>query len=94
VTENESLPASQEELVRFCGDSRVFRCDEPNGLPYVYIAGQRLDMPAANILVYEPVPVHQGRSVVLYLNGRVDTLGAEGLKHAVEATQAQIRRRP
>jgi hypothetical protein len=90
--ENDSLPPSQEELVRFCGDSRVFRCDEPNGLPYVYIAGQRLNMPDSNVLVYEPVAVHQGRSVVLRLGGSVDMLDPEALKQAVAVTQSQISR--
>jgi hypothetical protein len=91
ATENDSLPSSREELVRVCEDSRLLRCDEPNGLPYVYIAGQRLNMPESNVLVYEPVAVHEGRSVVLYLSGRIDTLDPEALKRAVGATQSRIR---
>jgi hypothetical protein len=90
--ENDSLPASREELVSFCGDSRVFRCDEPNGLPYAYIAGQRLNMPGSNVLVYEPVAVHQGRAVVLRLGGRIDMLDPNALKQAIEATESQIPR--
>jgi hypothetical protein len=77
TAENDSLPATRDDLVRACGDSRILRCDEPNGVPYVYIAGQRLGMPESNVLVYEPVAVHQGRSVVLLLGGRVGLLDPE-----------------
>jgi hypothetical protein len=93
-TENDALPASREELVRFCGDSRVLRCDEPNGQPYVYVPGQRMTMPESNVLVYEPVAVHQGRAVVLFLHGRIGVLDPNNLKQAVGATEAQIRMKP
>jgi hypothetical protein len=94
IAENDNLPPSQEELVRVCGDSRIFRCDDPNGKPYVYIAGQQLTMPESNLLVYEPVAVHQGRAVAIFRSGRIDLLDPNALKQAVEATQAQIRRKP
>lgn len=94
VSENEELPTSREQLVRFCGDARLFKCDEPNGQPYVYVAGQRLTMPESNVLVYEPAAVHQGRAVVLFLSGRVAALDPNAVQQAVEATQAQLRRKP
>ncbi len=90
IAENDELPSSRDALVRAVGDARAFCCDEPNGLPYVYIAGQGPNMPESNVLVYEPRPVHQGRSIVLHLGGRIDALDEEALKRAVQATQAQI----
>ena len=92
LTESDELPSSREDLVRLCGDSRLLRCDEPNGLPYVYVAGQRPNMPGSNVLVYEPIPVHQGRSAVLFLSGRVDMLDPNSLRRAVQETQSQISR--
>ena len=50
-------------------------------------------MPASNVLVYEPEPVHEGRSAVLFLGGQIAMLTPEELEPALEATQAQIRRR-
>ena len=88
---NDEFPGSQEELVEYCGGSRVFRCDEPNAPPYVYIAGQRPDMPPTNVLVYEPQPVHEGRGCALFLGGQIAMLAPEELKPAVEATLAQVR---
>ncbi len=88
---NDEFPATQEELVDYCGGSRVFRCSEPNAPSYVYISGQRPDMPQTNVLVYEPQPVHENHSCVLFLGGQIAMLTPEELKPAVEATQAQIR---
>ena len=90
---NDELPGSQERLVEYCGSSRLFRCDEPNAPPYVYIPGQNPGMPPSNVLVYEPQPVHEGRSVVLFLGGQISMLTPEELKPAVEATIARIKGR-
>lgn len=90
---NDEFPGSQERLIEYCGYSRLFRCDEPNAPPYVYIPGQRPDMPPTNVLVYEPQPVHEGRSTVLFLGGQIALLKPEELKPAVEATLAQVRQR-
>ena len=87
------FPATQERLIESCGSSRLFRCDEPNAPPYVYIPGQRPDMPPSNVLVYEPAPVHEGRSTVLFLGGQIAMLAPEELKLALEATRVQIRQR-
>lgn len=90
---NDEFPSSQERLVEYCGDARVFRCDEPNAPPFEYIPGQSADMPPSNVLVYEPVPAHEGRSTVLFLGGQIALLTPEELQPAVDATQAQIRQR-
>ena len=90
---NEEFPGSQERLVEYCGSSRLFRCDDPNAPPHVYIAGQTPGMPPTNVLVYEPAPVHEGRSTVLFLSGQIALLTPEELKPALDATRAQIRRR-
>jgi len=89
---NEEFPGSQQQLVEYCGySSRLFRCDEPNAPQYVYIPGQRPNMPGTNVLVYEPEPVHEGRCTVLFLSGQIALLEPEELKMAVQATLAQVR---
>jgi len=50
-------------------------------------------MPPTNVLVYEPTPVHEGRSAVLFLGGEIAMLAPEELKPAVEATLARVRQR-
>jgi len=90
---NEEFPPSEERLIEYCGYSKLFRCDEPNAPPYVYIPDQRPDMPPSNVLVYEPKPVHEGRSAVLFLGGQIAMLTPEELQPALEATRAQIRQR-
>jgi len=88
---NGSFPASQQELMNWCGNTRLFHCDEPNAPEYVYIPGQTGDMSAANVLLFEPEPVHNGRCNVLYLNGQMELLTPEELKRAIEATLVRIR---
>jgi hypothetical protein len=89
---NESLPPTEEALKDYCGyGSRLFHCDEPNAPQYVYIPGQSLDMPPTNVLLYEPVPVHDGKCSVLFLGGQMAMLSPEELKLAVEATVAGIK---
>jgi hypothetical protein len=91
---NESLPPTQQALMDYCGyGSRLFHCDEPNAPQYVYIAGQSLDMPPTNVLLYEPQPVHDSKCSVLFLDGQIAMLSPEELKFAVEATVAIIERR-
>lgn len=91
---DEGLPPTQEALVEHCGyGSRLFHCDEPNAPEYVYIAGQNLDMPATNVLLYEPIPVHDGQCSVLFVGGQIAMLSAEDLKLAVEATIAGLKQR-
>jgi prepilin-type processing-associated H-X9-DG protein len=90
---NGSFPASQQELMNWCGNTRLFHCDEPNAPQYVYIPGQTGDMPAANILLFEPEPVHNGRCNVLYLGGQIELITPEELKRAIEATLVRLRQR-
>ncbi len=86
VVSNGSFPESQKELVDWCGNTRLFRCPDPNGQKYIYIPGQRGNMPEQNILLYGPQAVHNGRSNVLRLNGRIDALTPEELQAAIVQT--------
>lgn len=86
--ENETFPSSQQELVDYCGDSRLFRCSEPNAPIYVYVPGQRSDLPGTNVLLYEPTSVHEGRCCVLFVNGQTVLLTPAELEQALEATKA------
>ncbi len=89
---NEQFPSSQDELVQWCGGSKIFRCpasDPP--VEYVYIPGQNLDMPPDNILVYEPEPVHDGKCSVLRLSGQIDLLTPEEVRVAVIRTIERLK---
>jgi hypothetical protein len=89
---NEQFPSSQQELIRWVGDSRVFRCpasDPP--VEYVYVPGQSPSMPADNILVYEPEPVHDGRCSVLRLGGQIELLTPEELQAALARMRQSLR---
>lgn len=88
---NGSFPATQQELMEWSGNPRLFRCPDPNGGDYVYIPGLRQDMPATNVLLYEPNPVHSGRCNALFLGGQIELLSPEQLQQAIAATRAQIR---
>ncbi len=93
ATTNGDLPASQQELINFSGTTQLFHCDEPNAPDYIYIPGQSDDMPTTNVLLYEPLPVHNRQSSVLYLSGQIELLSPEELREAVEATILSIRQR-
>lgn len=86
-----TFPSSQRELVDYCGDSRLFRCNEPNAPTYVYLAPPRGAVPPTNVLLYEPVPVHEGRSTVLFANGQIALLAPDELEKAIDATLANLR---
>ncbi|MFH1719269.1 MAG: hypothetical protein ABIF19_18100 [Planctomycetota bacterium] len=88
---NEGFPPSQEELVAWGGNTRLFKCPAPEGVEYVYIPGQRGDMPPENVLVYEPKPMHEGRCSVLLLGGQIGLMTPEELQAAVAKTLATIR---
>ncbi len=91
---NDGLPPTQQALEDYCGyGSRLFHCDDPNAPEYVYIPGQRLDMPPTNVLLYEPIPVHEGKCSVLFLGGQMAMLSPKELKLAVEATEAGLKTR-
>ncbi len=88
---HEGFPASQQELMSFSGNSRLFRCPDPNGGEYIYIPGQRADASPGNVLVYESEPVHNGRCNVLFLGGQTAALTPDELNQALEATLARRR---
>ncbi len=88
---NEGYPANQQELMSFSGNTRLFRCPDPNGAEYIYIGGQRSDMPATNVLVYEPRPVHNGKCNVLFVGGQIAALTPGQLREALEMTRTQRR---
>jgi len=88
---NDGLPASLDELRRWSGNSELYRCPAPDGAEYVYIPGQSNDMPASNILVYEPNAVHDGHCSVLLLGGAIGLLTPEELDQALAQTEAEVR---
>ena len=89
--ENNQFPDSFEDIADWSGDSRLFRCPDPNGQEYVYIPGQRLNSPSSNIIVYESEPVHNGTCNVLRVSGAIDSITHEQLQIAVKQTQALLR---
>ena len=88
---NEGYPPSLQELIQWSGNTRLFQCPSPDGGKYVYISGQNSRMSPANILLYEPEPVHDGRCSVLRLGGQIELLTPEELQQALAQTQAAIR---
>jgi len=89
---NGEYPDSQGALERECGSTQLFQCPDPNGQKYIYIPGQRPDMPGQNILLYEPNAVHNGKSNVLLLNGHIAALTPEELKAGVAMTMRSLKR--
>ncbi|OHB77329.1 MAG: hypothetical protein A2Z25_16280 [Planctomycetes bacterium RBG_16_55_9] len=88
---NDAFPPSQEALVEWSGSTQLFRCPASEGESYIYLPGQTPAMPPDNVLVYEPKPVHDGRSSVLRLGGQLDLLTHEELQQALQQTRANIR---
>jgi hypothetical protein len=89
---NDKMPESFDALVEETGDSKIFRCPEPNSPKYSYIPGQSLDSPPENILVYDSQPVHNGMSNVLRVNGSIESLTPEQLKAAIEKTKTHLKK--
>ena len=89
--ENNQFPDSFEDISDWSGDSRLFRCPDPNGVEYIYIPGQRMNSPSSNILVYESEPVHNGSCNVLRVNGAIDLITPEELQIAIKETKAHLR---
>lgn len=88
---NGTFPPSIEALKEWSGNSRLFRCPARDAPEYVYIRGQNGDMPAENVLLYEPEAVHDGRCSVLRLGGQIELLTPEELRVAVARTLAGLR---
>ena len=91
ATTEGGLPESMEELRRWSGNSKLYRCPDPKGSEYIFVEGQNGKMPGDNILIYEPNAVHNGRSNVLRLNGKIELLTPEQLNEALAQTRANIR---
>ena len=92
IISNNSFPESTDELVDWCGSTRLFQCPDPNGQKYIYIPGQNGNMPGQNILLYEPNAVHDGHSNVLRLSGQIDALTPEELNAALMMTMTSFKR--
>ena len=88
---NESFPPSLEALIEFSGSTQLFQCPSTKGGKYIYIPGQNNSMPPTNILLYEPMPVHDGRCGVLLLSGQIELLSPEEVQQAVAQTRAGLR---
>jgi hypothetical protein len=89
--DNERFPPSLEVLIEWSGSTQLFQCPAPGGEQYVYIPGQNGGMSPANILLYEPKPVHDGRCSVLRLGGQLELLSPEEVQQAVARTLAGLR---
>jgi len=88
---NDRFPPSLEALVEWSGSTQLFKCPAPDGEKYVYIPGQNGGMSPANVLLYEPKAVHDGRCSVLLLGGQIGLLTPKELKVAVARTLASLR---
>ena len=89
---NGTFPASMEELMEFTGSTKVFKCPSPEGEQYKYIGGQGGNSPDANIVLFEPKAVHDGRAGVLRLGGQIELLTPEELEKAVTQTLNTLKR--
>ncbi|MHC4559734.1 MAG: hypothetical protein ACYTFW_19005 [Planctomycetota bacterium] len=91
ATSNERFPPSLKALVEWSVNTQLFRCPAPDGEEYVYIPGQNGGISPANVLLYEPKPIHNGRCSVLRLGGQIELLTPEELQQAVGRTLASLR---
>lgn len=88
---NDAFPPSLEALKQWSGNTQLFRCPATDGESYIYIPGQNAAMSPANILIYEPKPVHDGRCSALRLGGQIELLTPEELQQAVSQTVTALR---
>ena len=84
------FPESQEALMDWCGNTRLFKCPAGDRQQYIYIPGQKPGMSQLNVLLYESEPVHDGRCNVLFLGGQIESLTTEELKLAIAQTLNSI----
>lgn len=68
------------------------QCPGREHVGYRYLPGQSVASLPESILVYEETPGHQGQSMAVRVNGRVELLGPEALAAAVEQTRAATQR--
>ena len=67
---NESFPASQQELVSYCGTSKLFRCPDPCGVDYVYLPGAGATCPPLPCSSTSPSPSTTGAATSCSSAGR------------------------
>ncbi len=79
-TSGEPLPQSKDELLKWCGGTKTFKCPDPNGSEYVYIPPKSMDDPTARVIVYEPNAVHNNQSHVLLSDGSIESVSPEQLQ--------------
>ncbi|MCH8194371.1 MAG: hypothetical protein IIA65_10205 [Planctomycetes bacterium] len=91
ATSEGTYPESKSDLIRWCGDPRLFHCPDPNGGEYRYLPAQRVDGSRVVVLLYEPNAVHDGRRCVLLSNGQIGLLTGDEFKRALP-TQPRGRR--
>jgi len=87
------FPQTPEELVR--------QADIPSGYVWIpsrpfedhlmtYVGGQDQTMPQSNILMYQSVVGDDGRSLVLYLDGRIERLTPQQVRAGLDRTQEYL----
>ena len=89
---NGTYPESLEELMRFSGNTQLFKCPSLEGEQYKYIPGHGANSPDSNVVLYETKAVHNGRAGVLRLGGQVELLTPEELQQAINHTLANLNR--
>jgi len=81
----DKYPADLQELVKKQLISPNALQPAPEAQPYIYIPGQRDDMPAENVLVYEAAPTREIVNVLLR-DGTIKGMSPEAAKAAVAKT--------
>ena len=84
------FPTSLEELAQWKGSYQLLYCPASKGQPYVYIPGQNESMSSENVLVCDPNALHDGRCIVLRLNGQIELLTTQEIQVAITETQAGL----
>ncbi len=74
VTSEGTYPENKQDLIRVCGDARLFHCPDPNGGQYRYLPPRRIDGERPVILLFDPNAVHDDRHCVLQSNGQIGLL--------------------
>ena len=85
------LPDSLDDLVKArLVDERSLIAAVPGADRFTYIAGQRPDMPADNILVYDATVIYVDKCLALRLGGAVDVFLPAELDKAVKETHEKL----
>ena len=90
-THDGKFPGSLDELIEAGQISaELVRCPHRKGGRYVYVAGQDQRSPGANVLVYEPEPIHRGQCNLLRVSGAVEAVTSEQLESDLARTREQL----